>query len=187
MSQTDRAEYGTGTNPNPFDQAADIPRKDDWQARLLQSRQEATEGAPWYPVAQGPPETQLPRRYRAFQVDEGDFQASVSPQKWDCTPNIFVPQNDGLHGNPVELAPALPGRSSLTIMNTGSNAISLIISPTLEKALAGIGIIVPAGASFQVDCQAGAYAWGINGNSTAQVMWTYFEAPTTHLPPKDKD
>lgn len=187
MSKTDEKEYGTGDNPNPADQAFRIPRKDDWQGAFLAHREAQLQGQPWYPEAVAPPATEIPRRYRAFDVDSGDFQASVSPQRWDCTPNIAVPVNDGLHGNPVEIAPFMPGRVSLTVLNTGPNSISLIISPSLEKALAGIGIIVPAGGSWSADTQGGAYVWAIGGASTCQAMWTFYEAPTTHLPPKDKD
>lgn len=184
MTQTDAKEYGTGSNPNPADIPADIPRKDDWQARMLAGRQAQAEGQNWYPVAQGAPETSIPRRYKAFEADEGSFQASIQPQKWDCTPAIAVPQSGGF-SNPIEVAPFLPGRDQLTITNTGANPI--VVSPTLEKALNGVGVPVAAGSSFVLNSQAGVWAWATGGASTVQAWWTQYEAPTSHLPPKDKE
>lgn len=183
---TDEKEYATGDNPNPADQPFRIPRKDDWQGAMLARRQKATEDAAWYPRAQGAPETQVPRRFKAFEVDEGDFQANISPQRWDCTLNQIVPLNDGAHGNPIEIVPFLPGRAEVFILNTGANP--LIISPSLETALNGRGITLASGGQpFSLATQGGFYAWATGGASTVQAWWTQYEAPTTHLPPKDRE
>lgn len=186
MSVTDEKEYGTGDSPNPADIAAQIPRKEDWSARMLADRQRQLEGSSWYPVATGAPETTVPKRYKAFDADEGSFQASITPQKWDCTNLVNVPQNGGAAGNPVEVVPYYPGRDSLTIVNTGANPV--ILSPNIEAALNGRGITVPAnGGTFSMSTQAGFWAWATGGNSTVQAYWTAYEAPTSHLPPKPKE
>lgn len=185
MSQTDRLEYGTGDNPNPADIPADISGrpKPNWERDYLDNRERQLEGQPWFPRATGQPGATPSRRMRAFTPDEGDFQASISPQAWDCT-NVQVPQSGG-QMQPVQAFPAMPGRVHVEITNTGTNPI--IISPTADLALAGIGKTIAAnGGVWTIDTQAPAWAYATGGPSTLEVIWTYFEAPNSHLPPKDK-
>lgn len=184
---SDTLEYGTGDNPNPADITADVSGrpKADWESRYLDAREQQIIEQPWYPGATGQPGPPPNRRNRAFIPDEGDFQASISPPAWDCTPTMNVPQSGGNLG-PVQIVQALPGKSTVTVINTGANPV--VISPTPDKAFNSVGITIPAnGGTFTMSCQGPAYAYATGGISTVEVWWTYYESPTTHLPPKDKD
>lgn len=183
---SDQREYATGNNPNPADIPADVSGRPpaDWESRYLESRERQLEDSTWYPKIVGQPSADMPPRLRAFTPDTGDFQATISPTRWDCSLPLFVPQSGGAQG-PVQAIEALPGRSSVTLINTGNNPV--ILSPSPDKAMAGVGITVAAGGSFSMDCQGPAWAYANGGTSTIECMWTYYESPSSHLPPKPKE
>lgn len=177
----------TENTTNPADIPADIPGRPraNWESSYLDAREQQLEESSWYPKAVGQPGPMPNRRFKAFtNPDEGDFQASVSPQCWDCSMPIAVPQSGGAQG-PVQVAEGMPGRAHLSIINTGNNPV--ILSPNPDRAMAGVGISVAANATFTIDCQGPIWAYGSGGSSTVQAYWTYWESPSSHLPPKDKD
>lgn len=161
------------------ERAADVPRPPDWEGRYLDSREKQLEGQPWYPKVMAPPATVIPPRYRAFEVDEGGFQASVSPQKWETPPAVNVPA-----GLVRECWPATPGAVKIEIENTGANPV--VVSPTPDQAANAVGKTIANGAVWTIETQAAGFVYSVNG-STVQVVITRFEAPNTHVPPKKKE
>lgn len=181
MSRTnDPRLLAANARANPADEPSEIPRDGNWQADHMEQREKALDKVPWYPEAVAPPPTLMPPRARAWEVDRAALNIGLQPQKWDIY-NVNVAAVGS--GQPQELWAANPGRASIQVITTG--AVSILISPTVEKALSGIGYtLAPGAAPFTLNTSGPAWVTSIGAVTVAEVLTTWFESPKSHLPPK---